>query len=107
MIEIQNLLRDASPDTAGESIELLLQHPCFKLERIVSRGKASPPGFWYDQEWNEWVCLVQGEARLLMENGETLDLATGSCLIIPARRRHRVEQVSDDAVWLALHLAQP
>ena len=34
-----------------------------KIERIVSRGHASPEDFWYDQEENEWVMVVKGTAR--------------------------------------------
>jgi cupin 2 domain-containing protein len=41
-----------------------LSHPGLRIERIVSTGQASPPGFWYEQPQAEWVLLLQGEARL-------------------------------------------
>jgi cupin 2 domain-containing protein len=36
-----------------EQSEELLARPGLKIERIVSTGQASPPGFWYDQAWDE------------------------------------------------------
>ncbi|MEA3070082.1 MAG: cupin 2 protein, partial [Alphaproteobacteria bacterium] len=35
-----------------------------RIERIVSLGQASPPGFWYDQAEGEWVVLLAGAAKL-------------------------------------------
>ena len=76
-----------------------------RIERIVSRGHASPPDFWYDQEQDEWVCLVQGEARLAWDHGGVEILRPGDCLFIPAHARHRVESTSNDppCIWLAVH----
>ena len=77
----------------------------FRLERIVSRGHSSPDAFWYDQEDDEWVTLLSGEAILKFENGENVILRPGDWIEIPARTRHRVESTSEteDTVWLALH----
>lgn len=38
-----------------------------RIERIVSTGEASPPGVSYDQEWSEWVVVLMGSARLLID----------------------------------------
>lgn len=38
------------------------RHPqtqTFRMERIVSQGHASPEGFWYDQDQNEWVMVLE------------------------------------------------
>ncbi|HOD43146.1 MAG TPA: hypothetical protein PKL57_21545, partial [Candidatus Wallbacteria bacterium] len=48
-----------------------------RIERILSAGQASPEGFWYDQPENEWVLLVQGEARLAFDDGSSLVLKAG------------------------------
>lgn len=103
MHEIFPFLRDDSPATAGETIEEVLLRPGFRLERIVSRGEPSPADFWYDPQEDEWVLLCQGSAVLQYDDGTQLDLIRGDSLLIPAGRRHRVERVSNDAVWLALH----
>ena len=63
MTVIHNLLRDLPPDTGAEVFEPLLRRPGLRLERIVSRGQATPPGDWYDQTQDEWILLLAGEAR--------------------------------------------
>lgn len=88
-----------------ELSEVLAQGPGVRIERIVSSGHVSPPGYWYDQEQDEWVCLLQGRARLAWENGQGQDLKVGDWLFIPAHARHRVEYTSKEppCVWLAVH----
>ena len=65
-----NLLADLPASLAGEELRALLTTPDLRIERIVSTGQASPPGFWYDQDWAEWVLVLAGQAGLLIE-GET------------------------------------
>ena len=86
-----------------ETITALIWNPAFTLEQIVFRGAASPEGFWYDQDRDEWVLLLRGEADLRFESGEQVVLTAKDPLLIPAHRRHRVDRTSADAVWLALH----
>jgi cupin 2 domain-containing protein len=103
---ITNLFAGIPPKIPVEIIEILLQTPDFKLERLVSAGQSTPPGQWYDQETHEWVILLSGSAGLLFE-GETAAqaLRPGDHLLIPAHRRHRVEWTdpAQPTVWLALH----
>ena len=75
------------------------------IERIVSTGQATPPGEWYDQDRDEWVVLLQGEAVLAFEDGPTSNLRAGDHLLIPSRKRHRVEHTSADppCIWIAVH----
>lgn len=86
-----------------ELISPVLAGHGFRLEHIVSNGAASPGGFWYDQDGNEWVALIQGAATLEFPDG-SLHLRAGDCLLIEAHRRHRVSFTSPDAVWIALHV---
>ncbi len=76
-----------------------------RIERIVSTGQASPPGFWYDQEEGEWVAVLQGSARLLIE-GEPAPrlMRTGDFIDLPPHTRHRVEWTDPQTptVWLAV-----
>ena len=81
----------------------MIRNTAFTLEQIVTRGAASPKGFWYDQNRDEWVLLLRGEADLRFESGEQVALTAGDPLLIPVHRRHRVERTCADAVWLALH----
>lgn len=88
-------------------MDVLLSASGIRLERIVSRGQASPAGFWYDQAEAEWVTVLTGRARLTIE-GETNDreLGPGDSLFLPAHCRHRVAWTAPDqpTIWLALFL---
>lgn len=90
---------------ADELVEILAGGPGITIERIVSSGQASPPGFWYDQERDEWVALLQGSAVLEYADGMSLHLRAGDALLIPAHERHRVAWTSADppCIWLAVH----
>ncbi|HMB15984.1 MAG TPA: cupin domain-containing protein [Pelovirga sp.] len=93
---------DHLPD---ELVSLLVDNGQIRIERIVSRGHVSPPGFWYDQQQDEFVLLLQGQAELeLLEPKEQLCLQAGDYLHIPARRQHRVVRTSSDmnCIWLAV-----
>ena len=89
-----------------EVTEILLQCPDLRVERIISTGQASPPGFWYDQEEDEWVSVVQGEAALQWEDGSRTELGAGDWVLIPAHKKHRVEHTSSNppCVWLAIFM---
>lgn len=99
----KNLLADLPPPTEEEHFETLFSNPQLRIERIVSRRHASPPGFWYEQADDEWVMLVQGCAELEFDNAPSQALAPGDWLLIPAGQRHRVASTGPDTVWLAVH----
>lgn len=89
-----------------EQVEILLSAPNLRIERIISTGQTSPPGVFFDQEWAEWVVLLQGSAKLLFEGeAEPVLLQSGDYLHIPARMRHRVEWTDPErpTIWLAVH----
>jgi cupin 2 domain-containing protein len=100
-----NLLAGLSAASAEEAFETLARVAGSRIERIVSTGQASPAGFWYDQDWDEFVLLVQGEAVLTIEGEAARTLRAGDWVLLPAHRRHRVEatSVAPAAVWLAVH----
>ncbi|HVB15738.1 MAG TPA: cupin domain-containing protein [Stellaceae bacterium] len=102
-----NLLRDLPDARGGEVTDALLDAPGLRIERIVSRGQASPPGFWYDQKEAEWVLLLAGAARLRFEGeAEARALGPGDHVHIAPHRRHRVEWTdpTTETVWLAVFL---
>ena len=93
------------PDRMGEEVaECLVELKNIKIERIVSTGQASPESSWYDQEQNEWVIVLAGEARIIFESGEEIALIAGNHVNIPAHSRHRVAWTSPDTqtIWLAV-----
>ncbi|MGH6853017.1 MAG: cupin domain-containing protein [Methylocella sp.] len=101
-----NLFDGAQGDARQEIVARLVDSPNLKIERIVSLGQASPPGFWYDQPWAEWVAVLAGSAGLRFEGeAEVRVLRPGDYILIPARVRHRVEWTGKDraTIWLAVH----
>jgi cupin 2 domain-containing protein len=49
-----DLFADVPARLDVEETAVLAELPSARIERIVSTGQASPPGFWYDQDWTEW-----------------------------------------------------
>ena len=87
----------------AEHFDLLFAGEACRVERIVSHGHASPPGFWYEQPEDEWVVLLQGGAELGFANGVRLALEPGDWVELPADCPHRVEATAVGTVWLAVH----
>lgn len=102
-------LSQIAHDPQREYFQTLLETAGVRLERIVSKGHATPPGEWFDQDKDEWVVLLTGAARLRLEDEtEVLELTAGDYLWLPAHCRHRVEWTDSEqeTVWLALHCAR-
>jgi cupin 2 domain-containing protein len=100
-----NLLRDIPDARAGEITDPIVGAPSVRIERIVSLGQASPPGFWYDQAEAEWVLLLAGAARLrFADQPEPRLLGPGDWVEIAPHRRHRVDWTdpAQPTVWLAV-----
>jgi cupin 2 domain-containing protein len=102
-----NLLAGIPTDLSKELFEPLLEADDLRIERIVSHGQASPPGFWYDQDRHEWVVVLRGEARLRFEGDDPVLMKAGDFVNIPAHKRHRVDWTTPDepTIWLAVHYA--
>jgi cupin 2 domain-containing protein len=102
---VRNLFQEIPEALPDELMETLREGKAFRIERIVSRGHASPPGFWYDQDEGEWVILLSGVARILFEgDADPVEMAPGDYLDIPPHCRHRLDWTDpdQDCVWLAV-----
>jgi cupin 2 domain-containing protein len=100
---VRNFFKNSAASPPAEVVTVLHESATVRLEQIASHGQRSPDGFWYDQPEAEWVVLLKGSATLLFAGEKAAELIAGDYLLIPARRRHRVERVSADALWLAVH----
>jgi cupin 2 domain-containing protein len=102
---VPNLFENFSfPESNKEIFEEILNRDGVRIERIHSSGQVSPEGFWYDQDENEWVILLQGMAGIEFADGSRIDLVKGDYLFLEARRKHRVSFTSADpaCIWLAI-----
>jgi cupin 2 domain-containing protein len=100
-----NIFSDIPEHVPDEMFEMLAGAGRVRIERIVSDGHASPEGFRYDQEENEFVLLLKGSAALRFDGeDEIVILKPGDWVDIPAHVHHRVEWTDPNqkTVWLAV-----
>lgn len=100
-----SLLQGIPAALPAESFETVCSTEALTIQRIVSDGQASPPGFWYDQPDKEFVLIIRGSAGLRFEGRDVLVLKPGDYCLIGAHVKHRVEWTdpAGKTVWLAIH----
>ena len=104
--EMGSLFEGIPSELPEELFDTISSTDDVNIERIVSRGHASPEGFWYDQENNEFVLVVKGSAGLKLENEDDIVvLKAGDYFNIEAHVKHRVEWTDStcETIWLAVH----
>ena len=88
---------------AEEVTEVVFEDGRIRIERIVSMGQTTPRGFVYDQNENEFVSVIRGEAELtLTQSGERIFLREGDSFMIEAGVHHIVSYTSSPCVWLCV-----
>jgi cupin 2 domain-containing protein len=105
-IRTGNVFSDVPEPLPEEVFEEIAATEGCRIERIISKGHGSPGHFWYDQDQNEWVILLQGRAALRFDGMRDLvELGPGDYVKIPAHKRHRVEWTDSEqpTIWLAVH----
>lgn len=102
---MRNIFDDIPTNIDDEVFTELACSNSVTIERIVSNGQASPESGWFDQEKNEWVIVLSGEAEIAFEDNNSVKLSAGNYLNIPAHQKHKVLRTSDEVqtVWLAIH----
>ncbi len=105
MIKPQNILVNIPHKLNQELFETLLQHNSVTIQRIVSKGHKSLESEWYDQEKNEWVMVIKGNAVLSFEDQSAIKLSEGDYINIPSHKKHKViwTDPNNETVWLAVH----
>jgi len=102
-----NIFKNIPDQLPEELIECIFKRDNIQIERIISKGHITPAEQWYDQDGDEWVMLIQGQAIILYEKDHQIfHLNAGDYLLIPAHTRHRVEWTTPGlhTIWLAVHL---
>lgn len=99
-----NLFANIPQDLPEELFKTIVQSDNIRIEKIVSDGHTSPQNFWYDQDQNEFVLLLQGSAIIEFENNESIELKVGDYQIISAHQKHRVSYTDKNkkTIWLAI-----
>ncbi len=104
---LANIFDNIPTNLKDEQILGLIKSDKIRIERIVSNGQISPKNFWYDQNENEFVMLIEGSATLEIKTGEYIEevkLGIGDHINIPAHKKHRVAYTDTESptVWLAV-----
>ena len=99
-----NILSKIPSDLQKEQVIDILKHENVRIERIVSKGHASPGSGWYDQADNEWVIVLEGSGKILFKDGNEFLLKRGDYLNIPKHTKHKVTWTDSETetVWLAI-----
>ena len=97
-----NIYENIPTTSDKELFDIIAQNGNVRIERIVSFGQCSPEGFFYDQDEDEFVILLEGNATVSFEDGTAHNLKKGDYLNIPRHVKHRVDFTSNPAVWLAV-----
>jgi len=88
-----------------EVFETILERGDFKIERIITLDPYTEPGKWYDQDLDEWVILLRGNAKIEFKEEGIIDLNAGDYIFIQAHKTHRINQSGTDEknIWLTVH----
>lgn len=106
-MEKQSILNDIDLNSKEEIFSDLLKNKNVRIERIVSTGQTSPKDFWYDQDENEFVLLLEGEAILEFKEEDKVKevkLNKNDYIDIKAHVKHRVKytDTNNPTIWLAV-----
>ena len=103
-MKLNNIFAEIPGELDNELMQVLQQSDNIKIQRIVSKGQVSPETGWYDQQQNEWVIVIKGEAVITFEQTEVA-MQAGSYINIPAHTKHKVSWTHPDleTVWLVVY----
>jgi cupin 2 domain-containing protein len=93
-----------SAPAEGERFTPLVELAGVTIEQIVSGSLPGPTSF--RQTHDEWVVVVEGAARLLVD-GDEVELVACDWLLLPAGCPHTVLETTPGTSWLAVHVRTP
>jgi cupin 2 domain-containing protein len=102
---VNNIFEKIPVDLHSEVFESLVEANGVRIERIISRGHASPESGWYDQSRDEWIMVLRGKAVIAFEDKPSITLREGDYTTIKVHEKHRVEWTDPgvETIWLAVH----
>ncbi|MCL4430817.1 MAG: cupin [Epsilonproteobacteria bacterium] len=92
-------LQNPKPDF--ESFTTLYQNKNIKIEAI--RSHLLQPGETYNQEQDEWVVLIRGNAQMKVAD-KIIQFSEGDSLFLSRHTVHQVLSTSQDALWLGVFI---
>ncbi|URW76048.1 cupin domain-containing protein [Sphingomonas donggukensis] len=103
--ELSNVYAKLPAAARAEAFDTLVYTRGVRVERIVSKGQVTPEDAPMVQDRDEWVIVLQGEARMRIADSDEITLAAGDHVRIGAGVPHWVTFTSTTppVVWLAVH----
>ncbi|MED7818545.1 MULTISPECIES: cupin domain-containing protein [unclassified Francisella] len=80
----------------------LLKYDNVHVEKIISYGQVTDLNKPYIQNYDEWVLVLKGKAKLRLDTREYI-LEEGEHLLIPKDTKHWVTYTANPTIWLAIH----
>ena len=100
-----NIFSDIPQHLPNEIFQTIINTSSCKIERIISKSHSSPKDFWYNQDQNEWVIILKGQAQIEFEKDKkVVKMKTGDYINLPAHCKHRVKWThpEKETIWLAV-----
>jgi len=99
-----NIFNNVPKKLQEELFENILTKDSIKIQRIISKGHITPKDEWYNQDNDEWVIVLQGEAILSFKDSDDVRLKSGDYINILAHTKHRVSWTlpDEETIWLAV-----
>ncbi len=103
---MKNIFQSIPDQIPEEIFETIVQARNVKIERILSKGQNTPSNSWYNQDFDEWVMILEGAATIKFDDIQPKSLVKGDYLWIPAHQKHQVVWTPKDTItiWLAIHI---
>jgi len=99
-----NFFSNIPKKSTNEIIEQVLKNEKVKIERIVSYGQTTPKDYWYNQDKDEFVIILNGSAKIKYNDNRVFELNVGDSLYIPSHQKHQVIYTDNPTVWLAIFI---
>jgi len=99
---IFNLLDNIPFTSKNEIFNTIISNDNIKIERIISYGQTTPKDYWYNQEEDEFVLILKGDAKIQYDDGSIHILNTNDSLYIQSHQKHKVTYTANPTIWLAI-----
>ncbi|WP_234393365.1 cupin domain-containing protein [Francisella adeliensis] len=100
----QEKIFDINPENSDEEVfKELYASKNVTIEKILSYGQTTPSNEPYIQDHDEWVLIVEGSAKLKLDDKE-YSLTKGESLFVPKNVKHWVTYTENPTIWLAVHI---
>ena len=101
---IFNFLENIPSSSKDEIFQTIVENDNIKIERIISYGQTTPKDYWYDQDEDEFVYIIQGDAKIKYDDESIHLLNTNDSLYIKAHQKHQVIYTSNPTIWLTIFI---